>query len=1041
MSSSEGCAVRSQSLYAHISIVELSTAEGFGYSHNLAAAYLDFGEPDTMPSPSSPPSSGPVAAPAASPPTKSSKPSNNKACRYGTSCGKKNCGFRHPNTTTFGPETPSSSDVHADSSVTAASAAATRQDAEPPPTKAVGPPPAGKNAKKNKKRKEKTTPAAISTVQDTRDEVSETIDKKNTKDTVTPVSDGGKKKDPSSTEMLAGDVTEQTSAKPAKGKKGKSSSSSKQPGTTKKSERKKPCRFGNECRTESCRFLHPDREVVDTKTAASPPHDTQEHQQQQQNVHVRLDTTLANRANDDQQVRVRKTHPQPAVVPPKRTTTASTKPKKPCRFGAECRRPNCLFLHNIVQTQTQTTTDQSGDRQQQGVHTRFATVTPDSDVSIHQAGTLSQGMNEAGMWAHELEDRGPIMHASDLEDRMLEEAREAEVKQKKRLAQAEKRRRQAQEKKERQEVAAELKRSKEKEAELERQRMAKEKEEEQKRLLKLLEVEKRKHLELVKAEKENKRLQEAKERKRLEQEKVVQEKRRLREEKERTRLEHEKAKQEKKRLQEEKERKLLEQEKTEKENKRLQEEEKRKRLEEEAIAEARDEEELQERLKEEKRRRVETAAREQKAAKERRRKEEAERKVTEKENFESTVSTAFDERTAFWERERETERETIEMLIFFCAAEFCRKQQFGTTFDHHTLLSDAGAKAKLEESCEEAYLELYKDAIITRIIVTGVSQPTDINDRLGTIERWSESKGKYYVGLDPKKNSNKKTHFMNFSPGNLRAAPIQMPGKGKKAKAGKPTDNTCLVFASSLHLGHALMCEVSKSTVERMLASKPSSLDALLSQMMAECNEQERLAKLKAADDYRLRQEEERRRVAEERRREEKELLRRAEQRRHEEELRDRKRQQWEAAHEEYRRYQQAAQAAHERARGQEHDPRCGCPRCEIRRVFFDQFFFSYAEDSDSDYEDDDGWDRRYNRMDEQDLVRQDQEAADLLGVDIDSTQAEIKRQYKRNALKYHPDKYRGAENHDDGMTKEESEEHFKKLSSAYDHLMLKFEE
>jgi curved DNA-binding protein CbpA len=46
----------------------------------------------------------------------------------------------------------------------------------------------------------------------------------------------------------------------------------------------------------------------------------------------------------------------------------------------------------------------------------------------------------------------------------------------------------------------------------------------------------------------------------------------------------------------------------------------------------------------------------------------------------------------------------------------------------------------------------------------------------------------------------------------------------------------------------------------------------------------------------------------------------------------------------------------------------------------------------------------------------------------VDASDAEIKRVFRKKARKYHPDSFR-ADNHEDGMTKEDAEEHFKELS------------
>ena len=48
-------------------------------------------------------------------------------------------------------------------------------------------------------------------------------------------------------------------------------------------------------------------------------------------------------------------------------------------------------------------------------------------------------------------------------------------------------------------------------------------------------------------------------------------------------------------------------------------------------------------------------------------------------------------------------------------------------------------------------------------------------------------------------------------------------------------------------------------------------------------------------------------------------------------------------------------------------------------------------------------------------------------------------RVFRKKALKFHPDKYH-PDNHEDGMTKDEAENHFKDLSNAYDHMMGKFD-
>mmetsp|Transcript_14924 Transcript_14924/g.34502 ORF Transcript_14924/g.34502 Transcript_14924/m.34502 type:complete len:135 (+) Transcript_14924:1-405(+) len=112
---------------------------------------------------------------------------------------------------------------------------------------------------------------------------------------------------------------------------------------------------------------------------------------------------------------------------------------------------------------------------------------------------------------------------------------------------------------------------------------------------------------------------------------------------------------------------------------------------------------------------------------------------------------------------------------------------------------------------------------------------------------------------------------------------------------------------------------------------------------------------------------------------------------------------------------------------------------------FFDGDEEYYEDDEyfyDDEYYEDDGadtWDRAWSAQQRRELDEKNENAAALLGVSVDASPEEIKRTYRRGALKYHPDKFK-PENHN-GMTKDEAEDHFKEITGAYDQLMSNFDD
>jgi hypothetical protein len=407
-----------------------------------------------------------------------------------------------------------------------------------------------------------------------------------------------------------------------------------------------------------------------------------------------------------------------------------------------------------------------------------------------------------------------------------------------------------------------------------------------------------------------------------------------------------------------------------------------------------------------------------------------------RERFLEDLERQTQERTEFWQKEIANEKRAVEILVQLCVAEFCRKNP---TVARHAVLCDSEAKAKLEETAQKTYRIICKADIHGRFIVKGMKQQ-DLNDRTGTIERWDESKRKFHVALDTKKGKN--LQYVYFAPGNLEALPNESVRKSKKK--GDPVHMVCI---AALYDGKELMTDIYKSEVDALKGS--SCLDDCLISLMKERDTDERLAKEQEEEE--LRQEEEARR-------------RRAEQRHREQEEWEERKREYEAQKEQYQDWRREDRRERKSSRAHTGNG-CNCPQCQFERKFFMDirggmggipgglpgFFFAFGgggggfsfgfDDDEGEYSDyEDEWDRQWNRKHEEEEAAKDEEAADVLGVELDATPAEIKRVYRKNALKYHPDKYR-AENHEDGMTKDEAEEHFKEMTNAYDHLMSNFDD
>lgn len=427
------------------------------------------------------------------------------------------------------------------------------------------------------------------------------------------------------------------------------------------------------------------------------------------------------------------------------------------------------------------------------------------------------------------------------------------------------------------------------------------------------------------------------------------------------------------------------------------------------------------------------------------------KKKSRHEQYMQELERQTEERRLFWKSEMDLEARAVDMIVQFCAAEFCRHIP---GLEPMTLLGDNDFKQRLQTVCQEAFRELYDVEVNSRVVVKDNAKQQDLNDRAGVIHHWDESKGKFYVGLETKKG---KMQYVYVPPENLEA--VQSQAKGKKQQL---SSEDIVAEVAMPRYGGSIpqVVDVHKVHIDAMM--KADSVKSYLWTIMEQRNKKDR---------------EERQRLEQERREEEKQRRQRAarrkaaeEERRRQAELRRQRQEQAEREYAEHRREQQR-QGSQDSERG--HDTRrCNCPDCRLEREFmhrlfekmfagiggggfrgrrspgfsfgggaprggsfgfhphFGFFFMGDSDDSEDEYFD---WDE------EESNAQKDEEAAELLGVDVDASATDIKRAYRRLARLYHPDSYR-PENHEDGITKAEAEEHFKKIADSYEHLMTKFE-
>jgi hypothetical protein len=285
-------------------------------------------------------------------------------------------------------------------------------------------------------------------------------------------------------------------------------------------------------------------------------------------------------------------------------------------------------------------------------------------------------------------------------------------------------------------------------------------------------------------------------------------------------------------------------------------------------------------------------------------------------------------------------------------------------------------------------------------------QRQQLNGRKGKILYWDSDKNKFYVALQTRKSN--KTENVYVEPGNLES-----PTQASK----KPKKRWNEAFAVRLSVG---ILEIEKATVDWLWRHTSDANYTYLDKWATKRTKAEEREQQEKEDEAR-RFDEARKQAKERREREE------AEWRERKAEFAQRRK--------EYEEFKKQQRRAGRRSRNFEED---------FERLFGSffmgsgfgggGFYFFMGDDEDFDYDD------YFEHQHEEDEAEKVQEAADILGVPVDASLSEVRKAYHRKARMYHPDSYR-PEDHEDGLTKEEAQEHFKHIVNAYEILIGRFED
>eukprot|EP00804_Cyclotella_cryptica_P004050 CCRYP_015450-RA/>CCRYP_015450-RA protein AED:0.04 eAED:0.04 QI:990/1/1/1/0.6/0.33/6/238/882 len=382
-----------------------------------------------------------------------------------------------------------------------------------------------------------------------------------------------------------------------------------------------------------------------------------------------------------------------------------------------------------------------------------------------------------------------------------------------------------------------------------------------------------------------------------------------------------------------------------------------------------------------------------------------------------------------WKEWISKEIDYTELIKQLLVTEFLRQTKntvVGVT--NERILSDT--HEVLMSNSRQIYRVLFGE-VNCRVVVAGTDN-TDLNGRQGNLHYYDKERQMFCVGLDTKKSSDSEIQF--FSPENLdRVAARSF--KSDKA-VNKTFDVNVPAFFNYGDVMFSLIFTIKKSHVTSLGSAE--SLKLGLEKFIHTRNDEEHRAKLEAEAEKK-REDVDRKRRKEAKARERAAWEHRKEAMRREKEEFEEMRREWARERRKYA-YDQPFggygffENIFSSTFGNNFTSSGGSFYFTIGGI---PFRFRMDDDSDGDSFFDDFDDRWEERLEEE-KEEENRKCAEILGVPENADARTLKLAYRKMALQYHPDKWKSDSEH--GMTKEDAEERFKTMQSAYDHLMSNFD-